>query len=94
MLYSWSDTVLIAINKVLRPILANLFSSLSRLRVDEFESLSLMMLSAPLVYILMVFPLLTRTDILFLSEVKAKTYRSYIVFSLPLILIVAVDCAA
>ena len=51
------------------------------------------MLSAPFMYILIIPPLLTTTDILFRSEVKGKTYNnSKTFFSCLRIRIYVVDC--
>jgi hypothetical protein len=81
------------ISKVLRPILANFPSYWSRLSLFYGLSLPLTMLSAPFMYILIIPPLRTTTDILFLSEVNGKTYsNSNTLFSCLRIRIYVVDC--
>lgn len=71
-----SEIVLMAINNVLRPMLENLVSYESKFNVDCGESLCLIILSAPFVYIFITPFAFIITDILFLSDVKLNTYKS------------------
>ena len=69
----------------------NLVNYASRFKVWSGESLALIMLSAPFVYIFMVFASLMTTDILLRSDVNGNTSKRSNVFSAPLILTVVVD---
>ena len=72
--YYFLEIVLIAIRRVLKPMLENLLSYWSRFNLLDDESLDFIMLSAPFVYIIS-FPLSSiNIDIRFLSLVKGKVY--------------------